>query len=127
VARLDPAARHARLIELVRALVRDGVRTPTIIIIEDVHWLDEASAGLLAHLASGVGDLPWLVLVTRRDVDTGFVATEGPHVERLRPAPLTAAAAAKLANAATSDAPLPPHVLRAVTERSGGNPLLLAS
>ena len=114
-----------RTAEIVHELLAAVRAEPTLFVFDDVHWLDEASAGLLAHLASGVGDLPWLVLVTRRDVDTGFVAAEGPHVERLRPAPLTAAAAAKLANAATSDAPLPPHVLRAVTERSGGNPLLL--
>src|SRR5437868_6788406 len=47
---LDPPTKRARLLNFVRALVRDGVRTPTIIIIEDVHWLDEASHEVITTL-----------------------------------------------------------------------------
>jgi class 3 adenylate cyclase/tetratricopeptide (TPR) repeat protein len=110
------------LIEFIAA-----VRTnPTFFVFDDVHWMDEASVSVLARIAEEVVERPWLVLVTRRDMTTGFAAAAAPHVDALRPAPLSGDAAAELAKAATEDVPLPPHVLEALTKRSGGNPFFLS-
>jgi tetratricopeptide (TPR) repeat protein len=77
----------------------------------------------LHHLAEGVESRPWLICTTRRDITGGFVAAPGAVVLRL--APLAGEAAAQLAEAATATAPIAPHQLAALTERSGGNPLFL--
>jgi class 3 adenylate cyclase/tetratricopeptide (TPR) repeat protein len=98
---------------------------PTLLVFDDVHWLDEASAGALARIAEEAASRPWLVLVTRREVDGGFAAAAAPHAVVLRPQPLSAEAVEELATVATEDVPLPPHVLEALAERSGGNPLFL--
>lgn len=109
------------LVDLLTALRPD----PTLFVFDDVHWMDDASVGVLTRMSAQTVERPWLTLVTRRDVTTGFAAAPGPHVTALRPQPLTGNAAAELAIAATEDVPLPPHVLEALTERSGGNPLFL--
>ena len=57
---LDPKTRHARLINLVSSLVRDGTRTPSVIIIEDIHWLDEASVEFVSALVDIISRQPRL-------------------------------------------------------------------
>ena len=57
---LDPKTRHARLVNLVSSLVRDGTRTPSVIIIEDIHWLDEASVEFVSALVDIVLGQPRL-------------------------------------------------------------------
>jgi class 3 adenylate cyclase/tetratricopeptide (TPR) repeat protein len=120
--RFVPDRTAETIIELIAALRGE----PTLFVFDDVHWMDEASVGVLTHISGQVAERPWLVLVTRRDITTGFAAAPGPHVVALRPLPLSGEAAAELAKVATEDVPLPPHVLEALTERSGGNPFFLS-
>ena len=63
---LDPKARHARLINLVASLVRDGTRTPSVIIIEDIHWLDEASIEFVSALVNVAHVSRALLILTYR-------------------------------------------------------------
>ena len=71
--------------------------------------MDEASADLFGTLAASVGATSWLVCVTRRDVETGFVgAADGTRVEL---GPLHDDQATRLAELATHEAPLPAHDL----------------
>ncbi|MDP9329986.1 MAG: tetratricopeptide repeat protein [Actinomycetota bacterium] len=93
--------------------------------IEDVHWMDDASAALLSMLCLQIANGPWLVAVTRRDEETGFVAAPGEKSTTLRPAPLAVADGEALLLAATEDAPYRPHEVVVLVERSGGNPLFL--
>jgi predicted ATPase len=44
---------------------------PTMIVIEDIHWADEASLELLLHLARSTADRPLLLLLTLRSEDAG--------------------------------------------------------
>ena len=98
---------------------------PVLVTIEDAHWMDDASSALLSTLISGIAVGPWLVAVTRRDEETGFVAPEGDGFVTLRPEPLGPVARRALLEAASEDAPLRPHELDVVADRSGGNPLFL--
>ena len=125
VAQLDEEFRRQRLEEVVVELARSLLGSPTLFVFEDTHWMDEASADLLRRLTASISDVPWMMLVTRRDVGQGFAVAAGPDVEVLRPEPLDDAAAAALVDAVTADSPLPPHEIAALAERSGGNPLFL--
>jgi class 3 adenylate cyclase/tetratricopeptide (TPR) repeat protein len=125
VAQLEDEFRRARLEEVTVELLTTLLRAPTLFVFEDTHWMDEASADLLRRLSAEVPSLPWLVIVTRRDVEQGFSAPSGAHAETLRPQPLDEAAAAALVEAATEESPLAPHELALLAERSGGNPLFL--
>jgi class 3 adenylate cyclase/tetratricopeptide (TPR) repeat protein len=125
VAQLDDEFRRMRLEEVTVELLTTLLRAPTLFIFEDTHWMDEASSDLLRRLSGEVHALPWLMIVTRRDVEEGFAAPAEPGVETLHPQPLDEAAAAALVEAATEESPLAPHEIAALAERSGGNPLFL--
>ena len=99
--------------------------TPTLLAIEDAQWMDEASAGLLAHLTTRLATLPWLVVVTRRDAADAFVAPPGDaNVTTLRVGPLEADAATRLVRVLSAQEPLRPHVEAAVVDRAGRQPAL---
>jgi predicted ATPase len=68
---------EAKRDQLYGALVRQlsGLRTLTVIVIEDVHWADEATLDLLSYLGRRIQHLPVLLLVTYRD---DALATDDP-------------------------------------------------
>jgi DNA-binding CsgD family transcriptional regulator/tetratricopeptide (TPR) repeat protein len=90
--------------EVVAALLRPA--TPAILVLEDVHWADEATLDVLRLLARSVGRAPVLVVVTYRDdelepahplrVVLGELVTR-PAVTRLAVTQLSPAAVAELA------------------------------
>jgi class 3 adenylate cyclase/tetratricopeptide (TPR) repeat protein len=127
---LDERFVRARLHDVVTALLGVLLDGPTIVAVDDVHWSDEASAELLQRICRDVGNGPWLICVTRRDLDTGFVAPEAPHVITLRTAPLADEAARELADELADADPqaqhLSPHDLGMLATQSGGNPLFLS-
>jgi class 3 adenylate cyclase/tetratricopeptide (TPR) repeat protein len=125
VALLDPSMRKTTMHNAVADLMPRLLPHPTLVQIEDSHWLDAASCELLEAVFAGVGQRPWTVLVTRRDVAGGLDLTEHPDVDTLRLAPLSAAAAASFASATVQGDALPPGVIDDLVVRSGGNPLFL--
>ena len=44
---------------------------PTVLVLEDVHWADDATLDVLRYLGRRVDDLPLLVVVTYRDDQVG--------------------------------------------------------
>jgi DNA-binding CsgD family transcriptional regulator/tetratricopeptide (TPR) repeat protein len=69
---LDQSLDRNRLLDATLSRLRQG--QPTIIIVEDAHWADDASIELLGMIGRRVADLPLLLLVTYRDDE----ATAGP-------------------------------------------------
>jgi class 3 adenylate cyclase/tetratricopeptide (TPR) repeat protein len=122
---LDPQFRRDRLHEAVGTLLTRVLMMPTLMIIEDAHWLDDASRDLLHFLTREQAPRPWLVCVTRRPQGNGFAdpAVEG-HVE-LALGPIDVQAAQSLALASAGDVAVSDEVLAAVVERAGGNPLFV--
>jgi tetratricopeptide (TPR) repeat protein len=115
-----------KLHESVLAFLRAAVTTPTVFEFENALLMDEASAELLAAAASmEPADRPWLFLILRRPGPGGFVAPESSPVRTVEVGPIADEAVTALAESATDDAPLPPHVLREAVTRAGGNPQLL--
>ena len=97
----------------------------TLIVIEDTHWMDDASRELLAGLLFGLERQPWMIILTRRPGEGGFVAPESSQVARIELQPLTQTQAETLINSATADHPLLPSQVTALAERAAGNPLFL--
>lgn len=121
---LAPESRAGKLHEVVlRFLGRDLV-VPTLVQVEHAHLMDAASSALLDALARELDSSTWVVLVTRRDVAGGFVASE-PLSLRLELGPLSRDEALKLAQAAPDASELPPHVVELTIERAGGSPEFL--
>jgi class 3 adenylate cyclase/tetratricopeptide (TPR) repeat protein len=122
---LDEQFRKARLEEVVTEFLSRVLPTATVLVIEDAHLMDDASADLVRRLATRLETCPWLVLVTRRDQQAGFVPEPSPSVLTLTPAPLTAEAALELVRVGLEDHPLPQQALDTLAARGGGNPMFL--
>lgn len=120
---VDERFRQAKLQEVaVRCLVA-ALPERAVLVFEDVHHMDDASAGLLDRLSAEAGERSWLVMVTRRDAAGGFRPERAAASVRL--APLDDDAAARLAHELGATERLSRPVLDAVTRRAGGNPLFL--
>ena len=100
--------------EVAAALLRElASRGPTLLVLEDLHWGDEATFDVVRLLGRRVETVRALVLVTFRDdeldrlhplrVVLGELATGGA-VDRLPVRPLSQAAVARLAETASVDA-----------------------
>lgn len=117
--------RRAKLHEAMLRFLDVQLSEPTLMEIEDVQYMDEASAALLTHVVEAVGERPWLIVVTRREEGGGFRASQSPEVLPIDVGPLTPEDAIALAEATTEHDPMPPHVIKTLAERSGGNPQFL--
>ena len=127
VEELQPAFRRARLHGVVEAVLTKLLAGPTLLVIEDVHWMDDASSDLLRHLGGQVSTKPWLLCATRRPVEGGFSAADGvPPIPAMtiQLQPLDADAAQELIGAAAAEGMLQ-HEASAIADRAGGNPLFL--
>jgi class 3 adenylate cyclase/tetratricopeptide (TPR) repeat protein len=128
VEELEPSFRRARLHGVVANALGRLLDAPTLLLLEDVHWMDEPSSELLRHIGTQLPTKPWLACTTRRPVDGGFLAAEGtPPLPAftLRLEPLPAADARALVEAAAAGRALRDEELQAIAERGGGNPLFL--
>jgi class 3 adenylate cyclase/tetratricopeptide (TPR) repeat protein len=121
---LEPRFRKRRVEETSAAFVAAMLRAPTLIVIEDAHWMDEASADILRHVQTGIASGPWLVCLTRNDDEGGFHAS-GPQSRVLTLEPLADTDATELVRRATEAQPLRPHEVALLIARAGGNPRFL--
>ena len=74
--RLDARFRKARVEEVTAELLALALPTPTLLVFDEAHLMDDASADLLRALVAGIADRPWLVVTTRHDDDPGGFAAE---------------------------------------------------
>src|SRR5581483_7166227 len=122
---LDPGFRTQRLHGAIGQFLERVLVTPTLLVVEDVHWLDDASRELLADLVATPRRRPWLICATLRpDVD-GIVASGRADGLELRLEPLSPADSSALVREAARAAPLAEHSVEAIAERSAGNPLFV--
>ena len=125
VAALAEEFRKARLEDTVVRFLTAMLPDPSVLVIDDVHLMDDASADLLTSICRRVPRRPWLVVVMRREAEQGFRPGDDAHVVQLRPGPLDAEASAQLARRHLEDTTLTPEDVASLTRRAGGNPLFL--
>lgn len=119
VEELAPAFRRARLhVELGRVLAT-ALPGSSVILLEDMHWADEATIAFVSALAASPGAGRWLIVALRRP---GPALVPGLTISRLELAALRPDAVARLALAA-ADRPLSDADLAGIVERAAGNPL----
>jgi tetratricopeptide (TPR) repeat protein len=59
-----------RIFEAVAALFANvGAEAPVVVVLDDLHWADRPTLGLLQHLIRRSGEVPLLILGTYRDTD----------------------------------------------------------
>jgi class 3 adenylate cyclase/S1-C subfamily serine protease len=99
---------------------------PAIVVVEDLHWADEAMLAFTDFLAQSTAHVPLVVLATARlevlemsGAGAGFVAA----ATRIAIGPLTGEETSELARARLGAKSLPTDLQALILERSGGNPL----
>jgi ATP/maltotriose-dependent transcriptional regulator MalT len=120
------AAAAARPHELAVALLRELRRhVPTVLVLEDVHWADEATLDVLTLLAGRIGSAPALVLASYREDELDSAEqlrlVLGELVRRpgrLKLEPLSRATVAELAGRHGIDG-------QELYRRTGGNPFFV--
>jgi DNA-binding winged helix-turn-helix (wHTH) protein/tetratricopeptide (TPR) repeat protein len=124
------AARFWMLEKLSRLLVHCAESAPRVILLDDVHWADEASLDLLVFLAAELPRMPVLVVATARDAEPPNSDAWAKAVTRLGPCERIELNGLKDIEveqyvAEVTGLELPPEIPRAVHSKSGGNPLFL--
>ncbi|MEX0946683.1 MAG: adenylate/guanylate cyclase domain-containing protein, partial [Acidimicrobiia bacterium] len=125
VTQLEDQFRPARTLAVVGELLEVTATAPTLFVIEDTHWMDDASGALIAGLLSGHDRLPWLFVLTRRPGSQGFVAPSADSLARIDLQPLGIEHARQFITNATIDSPLVPQQVEVLAERAAGSPLFL--
>jgi class 3 adenylate cyclase/tetratricopeptide (TPR) repeat protein len=125
---LDEMFRKGKLEQVTIEALRLLLPTPSLLVFEDAHLMDDASADLLRRLEEESVGQPWVVLVTRREQASGFAPTgTASAYSRLQLSAIDAPAALELLLSATQSTPLTREAMQAIADRAGGNPLFLGS
>lgn len=101
--------------------------TPTLLVVEDAQFADEASSDLLSRLSQAAAGLRYALLLTHSGPESTWTAfeAEGLRCLRLTMLPLTRAHAIEVVQLATDAQPLSSYDVELIAERSAGNVLFL--
>jgi len=118
---LDPRTRQARLREIITRMIKAGGRRPGVIIVEDLHWLDEASRESVEYLVEELRGTKIFLVVTFRPPLSLPWSTQTKYRE-LRLAELAAGDMRQVVRDLMGDAPALDQAVARVADQSGGNP-----
>ena len=119
---IDPQYRPEVVARLLLDIVGRTTSGPLVLVAEEAHWADRASAALLERIGLACDGRDWVVIVVRRQDAGGFDPSSGTRIDL---EPLPADAIERLVLEATEAAPLLPHQVQSIVERAEGNPLFV--
>ena len=121
----DPAETGAILAEVATRYVHRVLETdgPRVLVLDDLHWLDSSSVGMVEILVGIAAEKPLVLLATTRPGSVPSWASRD-HVERLDLKGLAPAETAQLATL-VARAALDARDARRIHERTQGNPLFI--
>jgi len=124
------AARFWTLEKLSRFLLHCAETAPRVVLLDDVHWADEASLDLLCFLAAELPRMSALVVATARDVELYHSEAWAKALTRLGPCERIELSGLRSADveqyvAEVTGLELPPEIPRTVHSKCGGNPLFM--
>ncbi len=122
---LTPRQRRARtLAALADHLAGLAAGQPTLVLFEDVHWIDPTSLELVEHLLERIADSGVLLLLTSRP-DGQPPLGDSPRLVRLALERLSREASSAIVRAVGRGKPLPPDLEEAIARRTDGVPLFV--
>ncbi len=117
----DAEARHRRTVQTVAGLV--ARHAPAVVLVEDLHWADEASLDVVTALADTARASGFLLVATTRPSAAEFVE-DLPDTDVLPLGPLPRSESGELLTAMLGPS-LAPDLAGRLLETSGGNPFYL--
>jgi CheY-like chemotaxis protein/uncharacterized membrane protein len=128
----DPQKQRFLFQSVAEALGRAARRRPHLLILDDLHWADESTLALLAHLATRIAQLPLVIIGTYRDEyseDNSALARTLEELIRqgVRPLKLNGLSKDSVAQMldALSKRQIPETLVSAIFEESNGNPFFV--
>jgi class 3 adenylate cyclase/tetratricopeptide (TPR) repeat protein len=130
---LSPEGRQLATVEGLDAFLRSvAAGSPTVVVVEDLHWCDPSSLHALERLLALASTDPIAFVLTTR-VDHGSLAAEmldrasrsDDRVQRIYLDALPAGSDRRLVGALVGEGALPPALLESVLEVGAGNPFFL--
>ncbi len=131
----DPDTERHRLHTAVAdRLERTGRERPVVLVVEDAHWADAPTLGLLRHLARTGGRARLLLVATFRDTESDMPEAlsemladlrRSDDVVRLRLSGLSGDEVAELVQRAAGGEQPVPELARALADTTDGNPFLV--
>ncbi len=131
---LEPAQLRQQTFLAVRDLLAAHARQePLLLILEDLHWVDKVSLGLLFFLFNSIEGVPIVLLCTSRPTENQItpqilrvgVASLGDRFTHISLQPLTLDDSEALVDLLLTVADLPESLRRLIPERAEGNPFYL--
>ena len=121
----DPEARQRQLFATVKHILgAQGERAPCVVVVEDLHWLDGASAALLENLIEGASGIRLLVLVNYRpEYRAAWAAMQ--HCREIALQPLGSEATQQLLVELLGADPSLDGLDEVILERTSGNPFFI--
>jgi class 3 adenylate cyclase/tetratricopeptide (TPR) repeat protein len=122
---MDPAVRRDRSIEaIIRILLAESDNQPTVLIFEDLHWIDELTKSLLERLATSIGCARILLLTSYRPEYIPNWRDED-NVTGIVLEPLSLEGADSLLSALLGEGSRLSDLKRHISDRTGGNPFFI--
>ncbi len=122
--------RRQSLFDLVIRLIRArSAQEPLLLVLEDAHWLDDASRTLLHYVAEEITALPVLLLVVYRppeiEEQQSLWDPPPPHFTEIRLGPFSPEESRSLIRLKLGGHDLPPHLVAEIEARAQGNPFFV--
>ncbi|ADB49036.1 adenylate/guanylate cyclase domain-containing protein [Conexibacter woesei] len=124
-ASLDPEVRQHQLLTVVTRMVASRARSEAaVLVVEDLHWLDDASAAFLEQLAEAVVGSRTLLVTTYRPEHETVMLVDGPHAQ-IELGPLDADATGSLLTELLGRDRSLDGLAGLIDARTGGNPFFI--
>src|SRR5229473_1050374 len=125
LAQMDPQIKRRRTLDAIkRIILRESLNQPTVVIFEDLHWIDGETQALLDLLADGIANAYVLLLVNYRPEYRHEWGNKSYYAQLRLDALGRESAGAMLATLLGDGAELNP-LKRMVIERTEGNPFFI--
>jgi class 3 adenylate cyclase/tetratricopeptide (TPR) repeat protein len=122
---LDSLGRRQRTNEAVVALLlREALEQPTVLVLEDLHWVDHETEALLDELGERIASARMLILATHRP-EHRHAWRRGVRCAEIHLGPLPSSAAEAVVRERLGDDPSLASLRAALVHRTGGNPLFI--
>jgi len=122
---LSPEAVKTRTFDALRTLFfKAANRTPLLIAVEDIHWIDRTSEEFLATLVERLAGAPIMIVTTCRP---GYRVPwlDRSYLAQITLRPLTTADSGQLVDYVVGAQPLPEAASASIVEKGEGNPFFL--